>query len=69
MAQVYHLRIVECVMHLKILGWNLKKLDNRSRPMTFIGYQKGSNGYGAYDASMGNIHLNKDVIFEEKSCN
>ena len=33
--------------------------------MVFIGYERGSKGYKAYDPSTGSIHLTREVVFEE----
>jgi hypothetical protein len=42
---VQHLRTFECVVHVKDTTPNLKKLDDPSRPMIFIGYEPGSKVY------------------------
>ena len=54
-----------CLAHVKTISSNLKKLEDRSKPMVFIGYEKGSKAYRVYDPFIGNIHLTRDVIFEE----
>ena len=60
-----HLRVFGCLAHVKIVSGNLKKLEDRGKPMVFIGYEKGSKAYRVYDPFTGSIHLTKDVIFEE----
>ena len=52
---------------MKVLGEKLKKLQDRSKPMVFIGYEVGTKGYKCHDPNIGRIHINQDVIFEEKS--
>ena len=60
-----HLRVFGCLAHVKSVLGNLKKLENRSKPMVFMCYEKGSKAYRVYDPFTRNIHLTKDVIFEE----
>ena len=62
---VDHLRVFGCLAHVKIVSGNLKKLEDKSKPMAFIGYEKGSKAYRVYDPFTGKIHLTGDVIFEE----
>jgi hypothetical protein len=46
---VHHLRTFGCLVHVKVATPNLKKLDDHSKPMVFIGYEPGSKAYRAYD--------------------
>ena len=62
---VDHLRVFGCLAHVKAVVCDLKKLEDRSKPMVFIGYEKGSKAYRVYDPFTGNIHRTRDVIFEE----
>jgi hypothetical protein len=48
---VHHLRTFGCVVYVKDTTPNLKKLDDRSRPMIFVGYEPGTKGYRVYDPS------------------
>ena len=50
--------------NVKTVSSNLKKLEDRSKPMVFIGYEKGSKAYRVYDPFTRIIHLTRDVIFE-----
>jgi hypothetical protein len=43
---VHHLRTFGCVAYVKNTSPNLKKLDDRSRPMIFVGYEHGTKGIG-----------------------
>ena len=63
--KVYHLRVFGCLAHVKTISSNLKKLEDRSKLMLFIGYAKGSKAYRVYDPFTGSIHLTGDIIFEE----
>jgi hypothetical protein len=38
---VNHFRIFGCVAHVKVARPNLKKLEDRSTPMIFVGYEPG----------------------------
>jgi transposase InsO family protein len=46
---VNHLRTFGCLAYVKNTSPNLKKLDDRSRPMIFVGYEQGTIGYIVYD--------------------
>jgi hypothetical protein len=46
---VNHLRTFGCPSYVKNTSPNLKKLDDRSRPMILVGYELGSIGYKVYD--------------------
>ena len=63
--KVDHLRVFGCLAHVKTVSSNLKKLEDRSKPMVHIGFEKYSKAYRVYDPFTGNIHLTRDVIFEE----
>ena len=45
--QINHVRVFGCVLHVGRLGGTLKKLDDKSVPMVFIGHEKGKKGYRA----------------------
>jgi hypothetical protein len=63
---VQHLRTFRCVVHVKDTTLNLKKLDKRSRPMIFIGYEPRSKAYCVYNPLTRKVHVSRDVIFEEQ---
>ncbi|BAF28754.2 Os11g0656500 [Oryza sativa Japonica Group] len=62
---VHHLRTFGCVAHVKTTTPNLKKLDDRSRPMIFVGYEPGSKAYRAYDPATRRVHISRDIVFDE----
>ncbi|WVZ97328.1 hypothetical protein U9M48_042876 [Paspalum notatum var. saurae] len=64
---VHHLRTFGCVAHVKNIGPNVKKLDDRSKPMIFVGYESGSKVYRVYDPSARRLHISRDVIFDEEA--
>ncbi|KYQ50741.1 Copia protein [Trachymyrmex zeteki] len=57
------LKIFGCAAYAKILE-PLKKLDDRSRKLIFVGYSP--EGYRLWDAENRKIILSRDVKFEEK---
>jgi transposase InsO family protein len=45
MPNVEHLRVFGCVVHVKSTRPFLRKLNDRSTPVVFIGYEQGSKAY------------------------
>jgi hypothetical protein len=43
----------------------LKKHEDRSGPMVFIGYSKGAKAYRMLYPSIGHVHTSRDIIFDE----
>ncbi|KAG8089534.1 hypothetical protein GUJ93_ZPchr0011g28333 [Zizania palustris] len=64
---VHHLRTFGCMVHVKNAAPHLRKLDDRSTSMIFIGYEKGSKAYRAYDPVTRRVHVSRDVIFDEQA--
>ena len=62
---VHHLRTFGCIAHVKVTTPNLRKLDDRSRRMIFVGYEPGSKAYRAYDPTTRHIHISRYIIFDE----
>jgi hypothetical protein len=46
---------------------HLPKLEDRSRPMIFVGYEAGSMAYRAYDPAMKRVHITRDIVFDEEA--
>jgi hypothetical protein len=46
---LHHLRVFECVIHIKTARPNLKKLEDRSAKMVILGYEPGSKAYKVFD--------------------
>ena len=63
---VHHLRTFGCVAHVKTTG-HLKKLDDRSKPTIFIGYEPGSKAYRTYDPATRRVCVTRDVVFDEEA--
>lgn len=64
---VHHLRTFGCIVHVKLPAANLKKLDDRSKPMIFVGYEPGSKAYRAYDPVSWRVHVTRDAVFDEEA--
>jgi hypothetical protein len=65
--RVQHLRTFGCMVHVKDTTPNLRKLDDRSRPMVFISYEPGSKAYRAYNLVSKKVQVSHDMIFDEQA--
>jgi hypothetical protein len=62
---VEHFRKVGCVAHVKQGAKHLSKLEDRSTPMVFIGYEHGSKAWRFYNPATKRVVVSRDAIFEE----
>jgi hypothetical protein len=46
---------------------HFKKLEDRSRKMIFVGYEKGNKAYRGYDPLTGRGTIIRDVVFDESA--
>jgi hypothetical protein len=46
---------------------HLQKLEDRSKPMIFVGYEPGSMAYRVYDPMTTHVHITRDVVFNEEA--
>ncbi|GJV05452.1 zinc finger, CCHC-type containing protein [Tanacetum coccineum] len=60
-----NLRIFGCTAYAKITIPHLKKLDDRSIPMIYLGVEEGSKAYRLYDPIGKKKHVSRDVRFME----
>lgn len=60
-----HIRVFGCTAHMRIPNVNLKKLDNRSKPVVYLGKESGVKAFRLYDPDTNTICVSRDVIFEE----
>jgi len=58
-------RIFGCVGHVKKTKPNLSKLEDKSTPMVFLGYERDSKAYRLYDPQRRRVVVSRDVIFDE----
>ena len=61
-----HMRIFGSIVHVKDTKGHLSKLEDRSKPMIFIGYELGSKAYKCFDPVNFKVVISRDVIFEEE---
>jgi transposase InsO family protein len=59
------LKTFGCVGFIKNKRPGLKKLDDRSAPMVFIGYSEGAKAYRMLEPGTGRVHVYRDVIFDK----
>jgi hypothetical protein len=62
---VHFFRTFGCVAHVKQGSKKLGKLDDRSTPMVFIGYEPDSKAWRFYNPVTKRVHVSHDAIFEE----
>ena len=62
---VDNMRIFGSIVHVKETKPHLSKLEDRSKPMIFIGYELGSKAYRCFDPVNLKVIISRDVIFEE----
>jgi hypothetical protein len=62
---VHHLRIFICIVYVRNTKPHLKKLEDRGKKMVFVGYEKGTKAYRAYDPVSKKAHITRDVMFDE----
>ena len=60
------LKVFGCIAYVKIIDKSLRKLDDRSLPMIFIGNEKGVKKYRTFNLISQSIHITRDAIFEEE---
>lgn len=62
---MHHLRVLGSLVHVKIISTHVKKLDDRSIKMVFLGYEPGSKAYRVYDPKAEKLRISSNTIFEE----
>lgn len=50
---------------MRVAKPHLKKLDDRSKPMVYLGVEDGSKAHRLYDPQTKRIAVSRDVVFEE----
>jgi hypothetical protein len=64
---VHHFRAFGCVAYVRNSSPNMKKLDDRSQSMIFIGYERGTRGYRVYDPVSRWVRVTRDIMFDEQA--
>jgi hypothetical protein len=62
---VHFLKVFGCKAHAKVTRPNLKKLDDRSVHVVFLGYAPGGKAYRCYDPASKRVVVTRDVVFDE----
>jgi hypothetical protein len=63
--QLGHFRVFGCKAHVRPSVPHLKKLDDRSVPMVYLGVEEGSKAHRLYNPQTKRIVVSRDVVFEE----
>jgi hypothetical protein len=66
---VDHLKVFGCIAYVRNTKPHLKKLDDRGggRKMIFVGYERGTKAYMAYDHVTKRVHVTRDIVFDEQA--
>jgi hypothetical protein len=62
---VHYLRTFGCIAHVKNTRPGLKKLDDRSTRVIFVGYESGSKAFRFYDPNTDRVIVSRDAVFDE----
>jgi len=59
------LKVFGCTAHVRTTGPHLKKLEDRSRPMVYLGVDEGCKAHRLLDVINNKIIVSRDIICEE----
>ncbi|KAG6475649.1 hypothetical protein ZIOFF_064878 [Zingiber officinale] len=62
-----HLKVFGCIAYAKNTTSHLKKLDDRSSPMVYLGVEEGCKAHRLFDPRHNKLQVSRDVIFQENS--
>jgi hypothetical protein len=62
---VHYFRTFGCLIHVKHMRPHQNKLDDRSSPSIFLGYEHGCMAYHCYDPVAKRVVVSRNVIFDE----
>jgi hypothetical protein len=60
-----HVKVFGCLAHAKHTTPHLKKPDDRSQKLVYLGVEEGSKAHRLYDPVQRRIIISRDTIFEE----
>nr|GEZ77344.1 retrovirus-related Pol polyprotein from transposon TNT 1-94 [Tanacetum cinerariifolium] len=60
------LKVFGCVAYERIVSKHLKKLDDRSKPLVYLGKEPSSGGFWLYNPHENKIIISAYVVFDEK---
>lgn len=61
-----YVRVFGCVAFMKLPSAHTTKLSDRSKIVVHLGKEPGTKAYRLYDPNSGQVHVSRDVVFEEK---
>lgn len=62
---MHYFKTFGCVAYVKEVRPHLKKLDDRSKAMVFLGYEPGTKGCRVFDPADKRVVVTRDVVFDE----
>ncbi|KAG6470514.1 hypothetical protein ZIOFF_071587 [Zingiber officinale] len=62
-----HLKVFGCIAYAKNTTPHLKKLDDRSSPMVYLGVEEGCKTHRLFDPRHNKLQVSRDVIFQENN--
>lgn len=60
-----YLRVFGCTAHVRTAGKHLKKLEDRSKPMVYLGVDEGCKSHRLLDVSGNKVVVSRDIVCEE----
>ena len=60
-----HIRLFGCIAYMKVPQVQVKKLDDRSIVVVYLGKEPGTKASRLYDPTTGRIHVSRDVTYQE----
>ncbi|KAG6531025.1 hypothetical protein ZIOFF_004795 [Zingiber officinale] len=66
-SHLAHLKVFGCIAYAKNTTPHLKKLDDRSSPMVYLGVEEGCKAHRLFDPRHNKLQVSRDVIFQENS--
>lgn len=60
-----HLRVFGCRGYMKTPPVNLKKLDDQSKQVVYLGTEPSNKAYRLYDPDQNRVYVSRDVEFDE----
>lgn len=60
-----HIRLFGCLAYMKIPQVHVKKLDDRSKAVVYLGKEPGTKASRLYDPIAGRLHVSRDVTYQE----
>lgn len=61
-----HIKVFGCMVFMKIPQVHIKKLDNRSKAVVYLGKEPGTKANQLFDPASRTLHVSRDLVFEEE---